>query len=67
MKSKKYARESFKLGECDACIQILPLGRQDPGFATAFLNIKFPDGRWIAFRISEGMRVPIYMPKGAKP
>ena len=59
-KSKKYEKSTFDLTECKATIQIIPSGKADPGYGTAFLNIQLPDGRWIPFKQSEGSRVPIY-------
>jgi hypothetical protein len=60
MKRQKYERSSFDLSECKATIQVIPSGKQDPGYGTVFLNIQLPDGRWVPFKQVEGSRVPIY-------
>jgi len=62
MKREKYERWQFSLDECKTQINIIGKGREDPGYATAFLNVTLPDGRWICFKIADDMRVPLYKP-----
>jgi len=63
VKREKYDRDRFKLLECEAFIDIFPKGKEDPGFATAFLNIRLPDGRWLPFKMAEGARTCLYKPQ----
>jgi hypothetical protein len=44
----------FKLSECEAQITLI---ENQEGYGTAFLNIKFPDGRWITFKSVEGVKM----------
>jgi hypothetical protein len=55
-----YERWQFDLQECKVNINIIKSDRKGKGFATAFLNLKLPDGRWITFEIVEADRVPLY-------
>jgi hypothetical protein len=59
-KRQKYEKSTFNLSECKAIIQIIPSGKADPGYGTAFLDILLPDGRWVVFKHVEDSRVPIY-------
>lgn len=54
----------FDLKDCEATIQLIE-SSEDRGYGTAFLNIKFPDGRWISFKSIEGMRVLMYEAKNS--
>lgn len=56
---KKLLPWQFKLSDCKAEINLIE-NSKDKGYGTAFLNITFPDGRWIAFKSSDAMRVPMY-------
>jgi hypothetical protein len=58
-KKAKLLPYEFKLSDCEASLNLIE-STDDPGFGVAFLNIKFPDGRWIAFKSVEGMRVVMY-------
>jgi len=59
-KRVKYERDQFNLDECKTNINIIPSPTKGKGFATAFLNIHLPDGRWLSFEIAEPYRVPLY-------
>ena len=59
-KRVKYERYQFSLDECKATINIIESKEKGVGFATAFLNIHLPDGRWLSFEIAKPYRVPLY-------
>jgi len=61
VKKKKipYERWQFSLDECKTQINIIEKS-DDKGYATAFLNVHLPDGRWLVFEMSEEHRVPLY-------
>jgi len=61
-KREKYERCQFDLKECEAQINIIEK-EDDKGFATAFLNITLPDGRWVTFKMPDCQRVSIYKEK----
>lgn len=61
-KKGKLLPYEFKLSDCEASINLIE-SSDDPGFGVAFLNIKFPDGRWSAFKSVEEMRVKMYEEK----
>jgi hypothetical protein len=53
-----YKRDSFDLSECKVNIQIVGSHKDEYGkYGTAFLNVKTPDGRWIAFAAFPPMKV----------
>lgn len=52
----------FNLSDCEATINLIE-SSENRGYGVAFLNIKFPDGRWISFKSVEGMRVVMYEEK----
>jgi hypothetical protein len=53
-----YKRDSFDLNECKVSIQIVGDHKDEYGtYGTAFLNVKTPDGRWIPFVATEGVKV----------
>lgn len=54
----------FNLSDCEATINLIE-SSENRGYGVAFLNIKFPDGRWISFKSVEGMRVVMYEEKKA--
>jgi len=58
-KRERYERWQFSLDECKTQINIIEKSA-DPGYATAFLNVHLPDGRWLVFSMAEQHRVPIY-------
>lgn len=61
MNKKKLLPYKFNLSECKAELQIIEgSAKSEKGYGTVFLNIQFPDGRWIAFKSVEGMRVAMY-------
>lgn len=60
MKKEKYERDQFSLEECKTKINIIPSKEKGEGYATAYLNVHLPDGRWLVFSIDEDHRVPIY-------
>lgn len=62
-KKEEYERYQFSLDECKATINIISKGKNDPGYATAFLNIRLPDGRWVSFKMADDYRVPLYKEK----
>ena len=62
MSKKKFGEllpYKFDLKDCKASIQLIE-GSKDRGYGVAFLNVEFPDGRWISFKSVEGMRVKMY-------
>lgn len=67
-KLEKYERNQFNLSECKAHINIIDASQsKGKGYATAFLNIQLPDGRWVTFEMVDAERVPLYKEKGDMP
>jgi hypothetical protein len=62
-KREKYSYYEFDLKDCKIQFNIIGSGKQDPGYGTVFMNVTFPDKRWVAFKIVEGMRIPMYRDK----
>jgi hypothetical protein len=58
MPKKQKLKCTFHLSECDAEIDLYEQNKS--GYGTAFLNVKLPDGRWIAFKSVENVRIPMY-------
>lgn len=59
-KKVKYERWQFTLDECKTQINIIESKEKGEGYATAFLNVHLPDGRWLVFTVDEAHRVPLY-------
>ena len=58
-KREKYERWQFSLDECKGTINIIE-NDEDKGYGVAYLNIKFPDGRWAVFRTAEAHRIALF-------
>jgi len=58
-KREQFERYQFTLDECKTQINIIPTS-DDKGYATAFLNVHLPDGRWLVFKTDAATRIPLY-------
>ena len=53
----KYSRSKFKLEECEVSIEVQPT---DEKYAIAYLNVRFPDGRWAVFATAKKYVIPLF-------
>jgi hypothetical protein len=56
---QKYKKWRFDLKECEAHINLVEK-QDDKGYATAYLNVLLPDGRWVVFSIDANHRIPLF-------
>lgn len=58
-KKQEYKKSQFTLAECETQINIIEKS-DDKGYGMAFLNVKFPDGRWAVFTTDKVHRISLY-------
>lgn len=60
-KKERYEDWTIDFSKCKVEFSIIPIGPYKKAeYGTVFMNVNFPDGRWVAFQIVDAMQVPLF-------